>query len=390
MPKTKLFRVTTVPGSLGLLKGQLRFMSNYFEVVAISSPNPKERLQRVGEEENVPVIEVEMTRKITLLKDIKAVLSLYKIFKKEKPFIVHTHTPKAGTLGMLAAKLTGVPHRLHTIAGLPLLEAKGFKRNVLNFVEKITYACATKIYPNSFELKNIIIENKFCRPSKLKVIANGSSNGIDTSYFNPLLFSEEQKTRLRESLNIKPDDFVFIFVGRLVKDKGINELVSAFCRLEEQYPQAKLLLVGSYESNLDPLLPKTLANIRDKKNIISVGFQKDVRLYFAISDALAFPSYREGFPNVVMQAGAMELPAIVTDINGCNEIVEDGINGLIIQPKDTMALKTAMELLLHDMEFRRKLRSNAREMITSCYEQKIVWNALLKEYNELKAKKSSL
>ena len=202
---------------------------NGFEVIGISSSG--EELQDVEREENIRTIAIEMTRTISPFKDLKSVWQLYKIFKKEKPQIVHTHTPKAGTVGMLAAKLAGVPHRLHTVAGLPLLVVKGKKRKLLDFVEKITSACATKVYPNSFGLYDIILENKYTTKDKLKVIGKGSSNGIDTSHFDPKLFSEEQKQELKNSLGIQPDDFVYVFVGRLVKDKGINELVSAFKEL---------------------------------------------------------------------------------------------------------------------------------------------------------------
>lgn len=376
----KLQRITTVPISLEkLLENQLRFMKKFYEVTAISSD--KFNLEQVGRLQGVPTFHVEMTRKITPFQDLKAVWQLYNYFKKEKPFIVHTHTPKAGTVGMIAAQLAGVPHRLHTIAGLPLIETSGFKRLVLNFVEKITYACATKIYPNSFGLEEIIIQEKFCKPEKLKVIGNGSSNGINTSYFNSDLFSKEENLKLKTNLGIATYDFVFIFAGRLVGDKGINELVAAFKKLKTQ--NLKLLLVGSLESNLDPLLKNTLQEIKENPNIISVVFQKDVRPYLAISNCLAFPSYREGFPNVVMQAGAMGLPSIVTNINGCNEIIVEGKNGIIIPVKDIEAIYLAMKNILENNNFRNYLKQNARPMIVSRYEQQGVWEAILAEYKSL-------
>jgi len=378
----KLFRITTVPVSLKtLLKGQLGFMQQYYKVTAISSDC--NQLKEVGINEDVKTYSVELTRQITPFKDLKALWKLYRYFKKEKPFIVHTHTPKAGTVGMLAAKLAKVPHRLHTVAGLPLLETQGIKRTLLNFVERITYKCATRVYPNSFNLKNIIIEEKFCSSKKLKVIANGSSNGIDTTYFSLSQISDNTKTELNQKLNIKGNDVVFCFVGRLVKDKGINELVQAFMEINQQNSSTKLLLVGGFERELDPLLPETEKEINDNPNIISVGHQKDVRPYLAISDIFVFSSYREGFPNVVMQAGAMELPSIVTDINGCNEIIENEVNGLIIPPKDVKNLKEKMLLLLNDNDLWNKLKRKSREMITSRYEQKMVWEALLTEYKNL-------
>jgi glycosyltransferase involved in cell wall biosynthesis len=382
MIKKKLFRITTVPISLEkLLENQLRFMKENYLVTAISAD--KERLLTFGKEEGISTFHLELTRKITPIKDVIAVLKLYTYLKKEKPQIVHTHTPKAGIVGMLASYLAKVPNRLHTVAGLPLLEATGFKRKVLNFVEKITYSCATKVYPNSFGLKAIIIEAQFCKVSKLKVLANGSSNGIDTSCFNPENFSKEQNKILRKELALAEEDVVFIFVGRLVGDKGINELVAAFDTLTKHFQNIKLLLVGAFESDLDPLNNQTLKMIDDNSAILSAGFQQDVRPYFAIADALVFPSYREGFPNVVLQAGAMGLPSIVSDINGCNEIIKEEENGLIISVKDSEAIYKAMKRVLEDSVLKNKLQNNARNMITELYEQKVVWNALLKEYKSL-------
>lgn len=380
----KLIRITTVPISLKtLLKGQHRFMSeNGYEVVGVSSEG--KALNEVHENEGVRVVALEMTRTISLLKDIKALWGFYRLCKKEKPSMVHSHTPKAGIVGMLGAKLAGVPIRLHTVAGLPLMEAAGFKRRVLNLVEKLTYSCAKMVYPNSKGLYDFILSNRYTTKEKLKVIANGSSNGIDTSFFNPQQISLEQQSQLKAKLNISESDFVFVFTGRLVKDKGINELVSAFSNLKGH--NAKLLLVGTFEEELDPLLPETLNDIESNNNILSVGWQSDVRPYLAIANALVFPSYREGFPNVVMQAGAMGLPSIVTDINGCNEIIIDNENGVIIPPKDENKLFEAMLSFIDNPFLVERMASNSRKLIVDRYEQRVIWEALLEEYGRLEKK----
>ena len=383
----KLIRITTVPISFKvLLKGQLRFMaSNGFDVKGVSSEG--EELREVHENEGIAVEAITMSRKITPFQDLKSLWEMWNFLRKEKPQIVHTHTPKAGIIGMLAARLAGVPHRLHTVAGLPLMEATGVKRKILNFVEKLTYSSATRVYPNSKGLYDFILQNNFTQSNKLKIIANGSSNGINTTFFSPDQVSETEWVALREKLNIQPDDFVFVFVGRIVSDKGINELIKAFSELQavenNELMGIKLLLVGGLENDLDPLNPETLAEINQNKDIISVGFQQDVRPFFAISDALAFPSYREGFPNVVMQAGAMGLPSIVSDINGCNEIIVEGENGLIIPPKNVEKLKEKMLTLAGDKNLYIKLKENSRRMIENRYEQSVVWNALLEEYEGL-------
>jgi len=379
MPKPKLIRITTVPSSLKiLLKGQHSFMSKHYEVVGVSSKG--DELNEVAEAEGIRVVPIGMTRTISPIKDIRSVWQLYKLFRKEKPLIVHTHTPKAGIAGMMAAKFAGVKIRLHTVAGLPLMETTGLKRKILNGVEKLTYRCATNVYPNSKGLYEFILKEKFTTETKLKVIADGSSNGIDSSHFNPELVSPKVKSELRESLSIEDGAYVFVFVGRLVGDKGLNEMVSAFKELSESNQSTRLLLVGGAENELDPLQAETLQEMEQNQRIISVGFQNDVRPYLAISDALVFPTYREGFPNVVMQAGAMELPAIVTNINGCNEIIVEGENGTIIPTKDQDQLLKAM-LIFAD-------GSNdgsgviCRKMIVDRYEQSVIWKAILKEYKQ--------
>jgi glycosyltransferase involved in cell wall biosynthesis len=355
-------------------------MSSYFEMIAVSSPGKV--LEEVSNQEGVRTASITMTRSITPAKDLQAVWQLYRLFKKENPSIVHTHTPKAGLLGMIAARMAGVPVRMHTVAGMPLMETKGFKKKILQGTERLTYSCATAVYPNSKNLALLIQENNFCKKGKLKVLGNGSSNGIDTEFFQSNEPLETSATNLRQSLNIGGNDFVFLFVGRLVKDKGIEELVTAFVNLKSSYPFIKLLLVGPYEEDLDPLSDGTKTIIHGDQNIIHAGFQKDIRPYLIISSVLAFPSYREGFPNVPMQAGCFHLPSIVTNINGCNEIIEHGMNGLIIPPKNAEALQDAMLALLTDERLYDKLKSNARRMIVERYEQKMLWSLLLNEYNE--------
>jgi len=378
--KSKLIRITTVPISLEkLLENQLTFMNKFYDVTAISSD--KVRLEKFGKDNKVKVFNVEMSRVISPYKDFKSLFKMYLFFLKEKPQIVHSHTPKAGTIGILAAKLAGVPHRLHTVAGLPLLEAKGFKRILLNFVEKITYSAATKVFPNSFGLKDIILREKFCSKDKLQVIGNGSSNGINTEYFDISKLNKNELQKLRNDLSISDEDFVFVFVGRIVSDKGINELLYAFNKLT--YSNVKLLLVGPKEPELDPLTNASEQLIIKNKNIIEVGYQSDIRNYLAISSALVFPSYREGFPNVVLQAGSFGLPSIVSDINGCNEIIINGYNGIIVPVKNKNILYESMIKLIEDKVLYATLTSNSRQRIVENYDQLVMWDKILTVYKSL-------
>lgn len=379
----KLIRITTAPMALKyLLKGQMSFMSkNGFDVITISADG--QELNDVIESEKCKHFIVPFTRKITIIKDLYATYKLYRILIREKPDIVHTHTPKAGIVGMLASYFARVPARLHTVAGLPLVETTGFKRFILNYVEQLTYRCSTMVYPNSFGLKEIILKNRFTTKNKLKIIGNGSSNGIDISYFDPELFFSLENNTLKSELGVESNDFVFIFVGRVVSDKGINELVEAFDRFCILEQDIKLLIVGPLEDELDPLNKQTKLLINNNDKIILAGYQNDVRPYFAISDSLVFPSYREGFPNVVMQAGAMGLPSIVSDINGCNEIIVNNINGLIIGVKSVQTIYDAMIKITSDKYLFNKLRLNSRDSIKIKYEREAFWGMLLNEYEDL-------
>lgn len=380
--KKKLVRITTVPLSLDkILDGQLAFMNNHYEVIAVSSE--KEYLIRCAKNEGVRFKHIEMTRKITPIKDFISLIKLISFLKKERPLIIHSHTPKAGILAMLASKITNIPIRLHTVAGLPLMEEKGSKKKLLELIEKLTYSFSTFVFTNSNGLYKYIIENNYVSKNKLKVIGNGSSNGVDVNYFSPTSVSEKEKEKLKLSLGILENDFTFVFVGRIVADKGINELINAFDTISFQNNAIKLLLVGEQESHLDPLNENTLKLISSNKNIIKTGFQKDIRPFLAVSDALVFPSYREGFPNVIMQAGAMELPVIATNINGCNEIIVNEKNGVLIELKNNGAIVKAMVRLIEDEAFYKNLKSNARSMIVSRFERKVICEKILYEYKEM-------
>ncbi len=380
--KPKIIRAATISLSLNvLLKGQLAFLNRHYNIIAVSGYD--DNMKELNEREGVTFRSVSMQRKISPLKDLISLWHLYRCFRKEKPQIVHSITPKAGLLCMTAAYFARVPIRIHTFTGLIFPYKTGIMQKILIAMDKLLCRFATNIYPEGNGVKNDLI--KFGITKKpLNIIANGNVNGIDTLYFNPDLFTEQQNTSLKALLNLLQNDFVFLFVGRLVGDKGINELVAAFHQINKKAPNTKLILVGHKETE-DPLSTETETIITQNKSIITTGFQSDVRPYMAIADVLTFPSYREGFPNVVIQAGAMNLPCIVTDISGCNEIIIEGENGIIIPKQNTEALYDAMNKVIDNKELVATLKINARKMIEERYQQELVWNALLKEYNRLLA-----
>lgn len=384
----KLFRVTTVPISLNiLLKGQLRYLNQFYKVTAISSPGAA--LVEVQNREGVHTHAIQIARSISPLQDLISLYQLYRYFKSEKPDIVHSITPKAGLLSMIAAKVAGVPIRMHTFTGLIFpSKTRGFKM-LLIWMDRLLANCATNIYPEARGVQEDLEKYNITR-KPLKVIGNGNVNGIDLDHFNPNQISKEVKVNLKMELGIKPDDFVFVFVGRLVRDKGINELITAFKLLNEKInnhdqeanQSFKLLLVGELEQALDPLEEVTLQQIQSNPHIISVGFQRDVRPYFGMSNVLIFPSYREGFPNVVLQSLALEVPAIVTDICGSSEIITNGENGLIVAVKSAIHLADAMAKLIMNPELLMHLKSNSRKSIQQ-FEQQMLWDALLQEYQRI-------
>ncbi len=379
--KPVLMRITTIPASMQvLLRGQVRFMgSNGFNVVMVSSDGAE--VEALKQQEGAPHYVIPFTRTISPFKDLKCLIMLTRLMRKVKPDIVHTHTPKAGLIGMWAALFAGVPVRLHTIAGLPWMETSGMLRRLLKLVEKLTFFPATKVFPNSVMQKEFLAGNGIGR-NKMEVLGNGSSNGIDTNYFSATETRRSEAQRLRVNENIQPGAWIWIFIGRLVKDKGMEELLSAFKILHKEFPQDRLWLLGKEEPELDPLGPVAAEILHSHPAIKKWGFVNDVRPYLAAAEVLVFPSYREGFPNVPMQAASMGCALILSNINGCNEIVEDGKTGLLVPPKNETALKEAMMRLRMEPELKRFLTENTRANMVSRYDQQNLWNILLAKYRE--------
>ena len=374
--KQKLFRLTTIDLSLDkLIEGQMKFLSSFYDVTGVASDTGL--LQKVGQREGVRVVNVPMHREISVLNDLRSLVALYQLFRKERPYILHCNTPKGSLLGLMAAKMAGVKHRVYTVTGLRYQGATGLLRMVLKTMERISCFCATKVIPEGHGVLHSLQADGITHKS-LEIIHYGNINGIDTKVFSQSNPDLRSYARLRNELRVSPDEFLFVFIGRIAKDKGIHELVYALRRL----PQAKLLLVGSYDET-DPVESGDKSFLEQSSQVIKVGWQDDVRPYLMAADALVFPSYREGYPNAPMQAGAMDRACIVTNINGCNEIIKDGLNGKIVQPRNGDALLNAMHWFVSHPEDVRRMAGNARSMIQERYEQKDVWNELLKMYHAL-------
>ena len=465
--KKKIIRACTVSMSIGFVEGMLPDLMKKYEVVILSSPGPE--MDKVREQHGVRTIAVPMERHISLRHDLVSLWRMIQVFRKEKPDMVHSMTPKAGLLCMMAAWLTRVPVRVHTFTGLVFPTATGLTRRILMLTDAITCFCATHVIPEGEGVKTDLLNHGITH-KPIKVLGYGNVRGVDMERFSPgrlnvngndnvnlwrveggecrdsseveSIKKEELRTKsdneglpltayglnlktqnsnlktdstlytLRSALplcsakNSKLKTFRFLFVGRIVRDKGMNELMRAFQRLSEQYPEVRLVLVGRYEDCLDPVSEETKRIIEENPNIEAVGpkMGDDLVRCYAEADCFVFPSYREGFPNTVLEAGAMGLPCIVTDINGCREIIslspdpspirEGGLrhqtsdlrlrrNGIIIPPRDEEALYAAMERMVTDEGMRKQMAANARPMIAQRFEQGFVRRCLYEFYEEV-------
>lgn len=401
--KKKLIRITTVDfAQSDYMKGQNRYMNQYFEVIGAASDTGK--LSQVAADEGVKMVDIPMDRGINPWADLKAIWLFYKLFKRERPYIVNSNSPKSSLLSMIAAWIAHVPIRIYTVTGLRYQSAHGLLRQVLIASERVACRFANHVVPESQGVLRCLKRERITR-KPLKVIWNGNINGVNTEHWSHESTAKELETdtnqlkeTMRKKLGLGNDDFVFVFVGRIVHDKGMNELAEAMRHLTESdhKKRPKLLLVGDFETKYGPLKKENEELLRHDKSVVYAGYVTDVRPYLAAADVFVFPSYREGFPNVVLQAGAMGLPSIVTDINGANEVIRDGINGRIIpnpiddnghlvyvkgQPLMGQALYEMMDWFMEHEDETRRMAAHARAVVQQRYEQRDVWKAW-KEYYE--------
>jgi len=376
MPHPKLVIVTTVPITLtGILANQPKFLAEHFAVSIISSPD--EELKQVEITENVPTYAVAMERGISLFKDLVSLLKMIKQLRKLKPEIVHSYTPKSGLITMLAGFICRVPIRVHTFTGLIFPTSTGIKQKILIWMDRLICACATTIVPEGNGVKQDLI-NYGITKKELNVIGHGNIAGVDTDYFNrDVVINEGTDSKLRIQLNLPKDAFLFCFVGRFTSDKGFSELIAAFNKLPEN---AHLVLVGEMDKRI-PLPPDTIKALKQHSRIHNLGWQNDIRPALTISDVLVLPSYREGFPNTPLQAGAMQLPCIVSDINGCNEIITPNVNGWLVPPKNSDSLFNAM-LKSMNADNLVELGNNARANIEHSFEKSAHWQNMLGFYTD--------
>ncbi len=373
--KPKLLRVMTHDISLdALVEGQLRYLSeNGFEVVGVAADTG--RMEGIARREGVRCVDLPMHREISPMADLRSLWRMIRLIHRERPDIVHANTPKGSLLALVASWLCRVPVRIYYVTGLRFETATGAMRTLLKTMERITCRCATEVIPEGDGVaRTLRAEGITRRP--LRKVHNGQIRGINLEYLNPGQVKVERTTQ--------PGVTTFIFIGRIVGDKGISELAWAFDRLyRDTGGNVRLLLVGDYEDALDPVDDSARRLLRENPAVTFAGLQSDIRPWLAASDVLVLPSYREGFPNVVLEAGAMGLPVVVTDVNGADEVITEGYNGLIVPRRDADALYKAMSRMHSEPEERRAMAAVARGVIVEKFDRHDIWVAMRKRYIEL-------
>jgi glycosyltransferase involved in cell wall biosynthesis len=381
----KLIRITTSPLSLhSLLLNQMKFMKQHgFDVIMVSS-NGKEwpsLIQNEGCDYRI----VTMAREIAPLKDLQSLWRLYRLFKKEKPDIVHSHTPKAGLLAMLAAACAGVRIRIHTVAGLRFMTAKGFNRKLLVSMEKLTGWAALHIWPNSYSLLQYIRKKKLVNEKKLSVIGYGSSNGVDLNRYSVNALKTEKIQAVKKLLKYDGELIYLLSMGRIVKDKGINELMQAFNILYEEYPRLRLIVLGRFEDQLDPISEEARHTLTSHPAIIHIDWSNEVEYFMHLCHLMVHASYREGFPNTLLQAGAMGCPIVCTAIEGNVDMVTDRESGVLFQPGNVADLLEKLRFAISNPGIMKEYADRLRKKVEQKFSQQYVHNCLLEKYQGLLA-----
>ncbi|CAN5847843.1 glycosyltransferase family 4 protein [soil metagenome] len=377
-----LLHVTTIPMTLTFFVGQIGYMKERgLAVRALSSPG--DDLGRFGEREGIPTHAVEMLRRISPGRDLAAVARIVRVIRGTRPEIVHAHTPKGGLLGMIAATIARTPVRIYHMRGLPLLGATGNRRRLLRATEQVACRLAHQVYCVSHSVREVAVSEGICPPEKVKVLLGGSGNGVDAGgRYNPANLDPGTRLETRRRLRIPEDAVVLGFVGRIVRDKGIVELATAWRALRERHPQLHLLLVGPFEPQ-DPVPVEIETMLRGDPRVHLTGMDWETPPFYAAMDVAVLPTYREGFPNVPLEAAAMQLPVVATRIPGCIDAVQDGVTGTLVPPRDAAALEAALESYIEDAELRRRYGRAGRERVLREFRQEAIWEALYQEYRGL-------
>ena len=382
MRKTTVAVITTSPMAMRFfLQEQMKYIaSRGFDVHGIASPGKD--LDRVGLQTGLPVHDVPMRRQISPVADLVSLWRLWNLIRRLKPEIVHTHTPKAGLLGITAAYLAGVPVRVYTINGLVLESRSGWRR-ISSFTDRVACSLSTQVLCVSRSVREKVIGAHYCSANRIKTLGRGGSHGVDLARFSCAALPAGAKRRFRRLNSIPEDALVLGFIGRVVRDKGIVELTHAWHKIWEVVPSVFLLLCGAPEDH-DPLPEGVLAGLRADSRVRFVKSEPDdMPGVYAAIDVAVLPTYREGLPNVALECGAMGVPIVATRVTGCIDAVLDGISGLLVEPKNPDELASAVCTLLTHPEQREAFGAAAHAFVVANFDESYVSGLLLREYGRL-------
>jgi len=384
----RVVHMATVPETLGFLRGQLaRLRRRGFECWAVASPGPS--LEAFARREGAAARGLQMTRRITPVGDLVALARCVRLLLRIRPDIVHGHTPKGGLVAMIGAFLTRVPVRIYTVHGLPLETARGLRRVLLRGTERLSCLLAHRVQAVSPSLLRRIVDEGLCAAGKVRVLGEGTINGVDAEgRFAPSPGLDRAGAELRRRLGIPPEAPVIGFVGRIVRDKGVADLVAAWRRLRFERPDVHVLVVGAFEPQ--DALPREVERVlRFDPWIHLTGPVDSTPEFLAAMDVVALPSYREGFPQVPLEAAAMERPVVATRVTGCVDAIADGRTGTLVPPGDAEALAGALRRYLLDPELRRRHGREGRLRVLRHFRPERLWGEMEREYREALAARAA-
>ncbi|WP_162287840.1 glycosyltransferase family 4 protein [Indiicoccus explosivorum] len=372
--KAKIIHAVTVPQSLILMEGQLRYLKGKgYETRVICSPG--QLAAQFGEREQTKILPLHMEREISIMRDIQSFVTCVQILKRERPQIVNAGTPKAGLTVMLAAAACRVPIRVYTIRGLRLETTDGMKRKILLNAERLAAGAATHVIAVSESIKEEVIKLGICNRDKISILGKGSSNGFEISRFQSTEELDQKTSDKRQLYGLTNNHQVIGFVGRMTKDKGVEDLVSVFLRLYEKNIRLKLLLVGDYESG-DPIADSTRQIIAEHPAIIHAGHQTDPVPFFKLMDIFVLLSKREGFSNVLIEATLSGIPPVAMDVTGTRDTIIQGKTGFLVKDGDLREAENKIEQLLNDKDLRKRLSDEGESWAEEQFRNEAIWEAM--------------